>query len=341
MQFSLFMREWLYGRDGYYSKHREIGKGGDFYTAVSSSIFFGGSISNRFLDLIKSGFLDKRTSIVEIGAHHGYLLADIVQFIYTKEPNLLDSLEFIIIEPFIENQEAQKRYFKDSFGDAIELKHFFSLDEISRDSAFIVANELFDSFECEVIKGDKMLYMDGFEPKFKEQSIDIKEHCRRYNIASGEVGVGYDKFALSLSNSFKRFEFVTFDYGDRGHRDDYSLRVYHKHNTYPFFSLTNFIKDETLKPKGVTLLSLYKLSDITYDVNFEHLIDSFTKNGLKLVYYKSQMSMLVEFGIIELLDELRDRVDEATYKSELNRAKILITPSFMGERFKGVVFRKY
>jgi SAM-dependent MidA family methyltransferase len=44
--------------------------------------------------------------------------------------------------------------------------------------------------------------------------------------------------------------------------------------------------------------------------------------------------------MIELLDELQKKADEKTYKSEMNRAKVLIDPAFMGERFKGVVFRK-
>ena len=45
MKFSKYMNEWLYDKDGYYASFRAIGKGGDFYTAVSSSMFFGGSIA--------------------------------------------------------------------------------------------------------------------------------------------------------------------------------------------------------------------------------------------------------------------------------------------------------
>lgn len=340
MRFSKFMSEWLYGENAYYSKYRQIGKGGDFYTAVSSSMFFGGSIANRLIKTIESGFLDKNCAIVEIGAHQGYMLADIVQFIYTLKPQLLDTLEFIIIEPHLENIEAQLKYFKDSFGDVVKLKHFNSLEDVRKKSAFVVANEIFDAFACELVKDDKMLFMDGFTPIFKDPSDDIKAHCKKYNIKSGEIGMGYEEFAKSLNNAFESFEFISFDYGEKEKRADFSLRIYHEHKTYPFFSLTNFVEDEKLKPKGVSLESLYKKSDITYDVNFEHLIDAFLENGSKLVYLKTQMAMLVEFGIIELLDTLSKNVDEKTYKSEMNRAKVLIDPSFMGERFKGVLFRK-
>ncbi len=340
MQFSDFMTQWLYGKDGYYSKYREIGKGGDFYTAVSSSMFFGGSIANRLIQIIDEGFLDKSCAVVEIGAHQGYMLADIVQFIYTLRPKLLDSLEFVIIEPHKENIKAQLQYFKESFGDLVKLQHFESLDKVQKESAFVVANEIFDAFSCEIVKDEKMLFMDGFKPIFKEQTKEIKEHCQKYGIKSGEVGLGYDSFAKSLYNSFDKFEFVSFDYGDKGKRNDFSIRIYHEHKTYPFFALTDFMTIKEEKPKDVTIESLYKISDITYDVNFEHLIDAFESEGVKLEMYKTQMAMLVEFGMISLLDELQKNVDEKTYNSELNRAKVLIDPAFMGERFKGVVFRK-
>lgn len=340
MQFSFFMTQWLYGADAYYSKYREIGKGGDFYTAVSSSMFFGGSIANRLIHSIDEGFLDANCAIVEIGAHQGYMLADIVQFIYTIRPKLLETLEFVIIEPHPENIKAQLKYFEESFGDLVKLQHFESLEKVRKKSAYVVANEIFDAFPCDLVKEDKMLFMDGFTPEFREQEASVKTHCEKYSIRSGEIGVGYEAFAKSLYDAFDKFEFVTFDYGDRGKRNDFSIRIYHEHKTYPFFALTDFMTIETEKPKEVTIESLYKISDITYDVNFEHLIDAFNSEGVELELFKTQMAMLVEFGMIALLDELQKNVDEKTYKSEMNRAKVLIDPSFMGERFKGVVFRK-
>jgi SAM-dependent MidA family methyltransferase len=340
MKFSTFMSEWLYGDDAYYSKYREIGKGGDFYTAVSSSMFFGGSIANRLVKIIDDGFLSKDCAVVEIGAHQGYMLADIVQFIYTLKAELLDTLEFIIIEPHQENIKEQIKYFKESFGDIVTLKHFSTLDDVKRDEAFVVANEIFDAFSCELVKDEKMLYMDGFKPEFRDQTKQIKDHCQKYNIKQGEIGVGYREFAISMYDAFGKFEFVSFDYGEKDKREDFSIRVYHKHNSYPFFALTDLVKDEEQKPKDITLEELYKRSDITYDVNFKHLIDAFEEGGVKLELYKTQMAMMVEFGMIELLDELQKNVDEKVYNSEMNRAKVLIDPAFMGERFKGVVFRK-
>ena len=339
MKFSSFMQEWLYGRDGYYSNFKSIGKEGDFYTAVSVSPFFGGSIAKRVLKIINDGFLPKDTTILEIGAHQGYLLADIVQFIYTLEPKLLDTINFAILEKQENLLKIQKEYMKSSFGDAIKFNYFKSFDEIELDSAFVVSNEIFDAFACEVVKDEKMLCVENFKVDFCGISSYAKKIAKIYGIQKGEVAIGYEEFAFKLSKSIKKFEFVTFDYGEKEIRGDFSLRIYDKHKTYPFFSLTKFAKDKELEKEGIDLKKLFKKSDITYDVNFSHLIDAFSENGIKLVTYKTQNRTLVDFGIIELLEILRKNSSEKVYLNELNKAKVLIDPAFMGDRFKCLIFR--
>ncbi len=340
MKFSQYMQEWLYAKEGYYAKFRTIGKEGDFYTAVSSSMFFGGSIAKRFVDVVEEGFLPVDTTIVEVGAHQGYMLADIVQFIYTLKPTLLETLSFVIIEPQAENRAAQLAYFKESFGALVRLRHVDTFEDLELESAFIVANEIFDAFACELVKEDEMLIMRDGKPTFAPQDDVTKALCEKVGIKKGEVAVGYESFAAQMAKAVKRFEFVTFDYGDKEQRYDYSIRVYHKHQSYPFFALTEFVEEEDEKPKDVTLESLFMQSDITYDVNFAHLIDAFEASGVVCESYKTQLSMLVGFGITELLEMLLEQTDEKTYHAEVNRAKVLIDPTFMGERFKGVVFRK-
>ena len=339
--FSDYMREWLYGEEGYYTKFRTIGKEGDFYTAVSSSMFFGGAIANRLIKVIDEGFLPKDTMVLEVGAHQGYLLADIVQFLYTLRPELLERLRFAIVEPQLQNREAQRKYFHESFGDAVSLELYGDLSELHEESGFVVANEIFDAFPCELVKGDEMLYAEGKTTfAFGAQDDFTAEIVRRYGLQKGEVARGYEAFAAAMAKAFEKYEFVTFDYGDLEPRPDYSIRVYHKHRSIPFFSLTDFVTDESEKPQDVTLHELYGKSDITYDVHFNHLIDAYKASGATLHSYRTQLSMLVNFGIITLLDMLREKSDERTYQAELNRAKMLIDPAFMGERFKGVIFRK-
>ena len=149
--FSDYFNDWLYGDDGYYSNYKTIGKDGDFFTAVSASKLFGGSIAKRIIDTIESGFIDKNTTILEIGAHHGYLMADIIQFIYTLKPELLKTLTFAICERYENLRDKQKQYLNESFGDAINFIHYSSIKDINLDNAIVVANEIFDAFPCELV----------------------------------------------------------------------------------------------------------------------------------------------------------------------------------------------
>lgn len=339
VRFSEYMSGWLYAKDGYYATHKEIGKEGDFYTAVSTSMFFGGSIAKKFLASLEEGFFTQNATIVEIGAHRGYLLADIVQFIYTLKPELLKTLSFVIVEPFEENQKAQLKYFEESFGKDIKLLHVKSLKEFTCKEAFVVANEIFDAFVCEVIYENKMLYIENHEPKFDEMDLHVKDLADKYAIKKGEVGLGYEEFAADMCNAMQRFEFVTFDYGDKENRGDFSLRVYDKHKVYPFFALTSLVENENLK-ENKELKELFAKSDITYDVNFKHLIGAFEQNKAELYAYATQMKALIDFGLIDLLDLMQKNSSKENYKSEVDKVKTLIDPAFMGERFKMACFRK-
>ena len=333
MKFSTFFQNWLYASNGYYETYKAIGKNGDFFTAVSSSSFFGGTIGKKIVDTIKSGFLNKDTTILEIGAHHGYLLADIIQFIFTLEPNLIKTLKFAIVEKHQNLQIKQKEYFKQSFGDEIELIHYNSLDEVKLDSAYVVANEIFDAFACELVYTKNDVINIGVVNDFKltwQKLEDEKllNHCKKYNIVKGEVGLGYDSFAKELKRAIKKFEFITFDYGDRYPRNDFSIRIYSHHKVYPYFE------------DGLDIKELYQKSDITYDVHFNYLIDCFEEVDIKHTYYGTQLKALVEFGIIELLEILQKNSSEEVYLRELTKAKTLLEPIGMGERFKCAIFRK-
>lgn len=322
MNFSKFFNDWLYSNDGYYANYKAIGKSGDFYTSVSCSHFFGGSIANRFLESVKEGYLNENSTILEIGSHRGYLLADMIQFIYTLEPNLLKHLKFAILEPFESLQKIQKEYFYESFGDSIDIKHYRYFNELKDESYFIVANEILDAFPCELIYRDKMASVNNFKVEFtKPLDSNLKILKERYEIERGEISLGFDIFAKAL-REIKKFEFVTFDYGALNHRGDFSIRIYKDHKTFPLFE------------DSLELELHYKNADITYDVAFKHLIDELNQLDIHKIEFKTQMSALVNFGLLELLELLKSKSGEMVYLQELNRIKPLIEPSFLGERFK-------
>jgi len=328
VNFSEYMNNWLYGSDGYYSKFRQIGQKGDFYTAVSTTPFFGGSIAKHIISVIDEGYLSKNSIICEVGAHQGYLLADIVQFIYTLRPELLDTLKFAIVERFEAVRDVQKKYFIDSFGDALKLELYESLEDLNADEAFFVANEIFDAFGCELLHDGKIATVQNNTITFNKDDEKIVALAKKYNQTKGEIAVGYEEFALEMSNAAKKYEFLTFDYGELEARPDFSSRIYQKHLVFALF-------DENIK-----LEDYYADSDITYDVNFSHLIDAYEQSGAKKVEFKTQLLALVDFGIHDLLKILQENVSQRAYEAQVNKVKTLISPSFMGERFKMVRFRK-
>ncbi len=333
MKFSKYMTEWLYGEDGYYATYKNIGKEGDFYTAVSTSKFFGGTVAKHIIALVDEGFLASDATICEIGAHHGYFLADVCEFIYTLRPELLHSFNFVIIERFDDLQKQQREYFAESFGDIVKITHYKSLSQMHVKNAFFIANEIFDAFPCELYFKGKTARVEDHNVVFDLDDVWVEQKAKKYHKDRGEIAVGYEAFAKEMAGAAEQFEFMSFDYGEMQARPDFSLRIYTKHKVIPFFLPED---DEDYIPRE----TLYKKSDITYDVTFEHVKDAYEAAGVAFVEFKAQMVALVDMGLLELLEMLQKNADEKIYKQELEKAKILILPNFLGERFKMIRFRK-
>ncbi len=333
MKFSEYMGKWLYGEDGYYATYKNIGKSGDFYTAVSTSKFFGGTIAKHIISLVDEGFLAPDATICEIGAHHGYFLADVCEFLYTLRPELLSSFDFVIIERFDDLQRQQREYFSESFGDVVPLTHYKSLSELKCKNAFFIANEIFDAFPCELYFKGKTASVTRHNVAFDSDDAWVEEKATKYFKDRGEIAIGYEAFAQEMADSCEKFEFMSFDYGDMQARPDFSLRVYTKHKVLPFFIPED---NEDFIPRE----ELFSKSDITYDVNFSHVKNAYAEAGVEFIECKTQMVTLIDAGILELLEMLKEKVDEKIYKQELEKVKTLILPDFLGERFKMIKFRK-
>ncbi len=328
MYFSEYMDEWLYGEDGYYKKFKAIGKGGDFYTAVSTSSFFGASIANHFYTLLKEVKADRNGWLIEIGAHQGYLLCDMIQWLYSCDPTLVQTLKFGIVERQPEVQKAQLAYIQERFGDDIKITHFDDISDVEVDYAFVVANEIFDAFPCELLKDEKVAIVKQDFIEWEEAPAQMLTWAKKHHLIQGEIAVGYEEFAKQMASGIKKCDFVTFDYGEKYVRNDFSIRVYRQHETFPLFD------------EGLVLGESFKQDDITYDVNFGHVIEAFVSEGFEEVDYETQARALIRFGIIDILEQFSKQTTEARYAREADKIKTLISPTMMGDRFKMVHFRK-
>ena len=328
MYFSDYMHEWLYGQDGYYKNFKAIGKEGDFYTAVSTSAFFGASIANHFYKLIQEAKADRNGWLIEIGAHQGYLLCDMIQWLYTCDPTLVTSLKFAIVERQPEVQKAQLAYVQERFGDDITITHFNDISEVEAAYAFVVANEIFDAFPCELLKDEKIAFVEKNEITWKEAPSEMLDWAERHRLKQGEVAVGYEDFAQHMAKGIQKCDFVTFDYGEKYVRNDFSIRIYRKHETFPLF-------DEAL-----TLAESFQKDDITYDVNFGHVTEAFVSAGFSEEAYETQARALVRFGLIDILERFAKQTTQAKYLREADKVKTLISPTMMGDKFKMIHFKK-
>lgn len=322
------MQAWLYGEEGYYKKFKAIGRGGDFYTAVSTSAFFGASIANHFLKLLEEGVADRQGWLIETGAHQGYLISDMIQWLYSCDPTLIETLQFGIVERQPEVQEAQKSYLYQRFGDAVKVHFFNDISEVAAAYAFVVANEILDAFPCELYKDEKIAAVNNHRITWQEAPQDIVVFAQKHRLRTGEIAVGYEAFAEAMAGGIERLDFVTFDYGEKYVRNDFSIRIYREHETLPLF-------DETL-----VLSEAYQKADITYDVNFSQVMASFESAGFETVGYETQARALIRFGLINILEQYAKTTTKINYLREADRIKTLISPTVMGDRFKMVHFRK-
>ena len=326
--FSQYAQAWLYGPQGYYTQAPQVGMQGDFVTSVSVSPYFGGTIANHLIRQIYAGHLSQETTVCEIGAHRGHLLADMVQFIYTLAPNLLETLKFVTVEPIESLREAQRRYFENAFGDAVALRQVESLGGLRAEEGFVVANELFDAFTFELINGEEMAFVQDHALVWGPVDRDVLAKAKARGIHRGELFLEYETFAAGLARSFARCEVVTFDYGQPEHRNDFSARIYQTHKTWPLF------EPESLE-------AFFQKADLTADVPFGHLNAAFEAAGFQSDPIKTQNSALLEMGLTELLELLQQKAGFAAYRQEVGRVRALLDPAMLGERFKMARYRKF
>ncbi len=309
---------WLYGHGGYYTRAR-IGKGGDFYTAVSASTFFGGSLAFYLLDLLEKGQLTLPLNIVEIGAHGGQLLGDVFSFLRALSNGVLEHVQCFSLEPLVPLRTLQQAYLAQR---GVKLQCVSSPLELPTDaSLFIYCNELWDSFPCEVVQGGKMLYVDtDFTPLWRDTPLE--QGCM-------PLWQDYVKGLAQVLARAPKWVVISFDYGQYGKRDGVDLRAYWQHRVLDF---TDIVEN---------LAALYQRTDLTYDVDFKSLESLFAQQGARSLFYGTQTKALIYMGLPKLLELFEKHMPFTTYQREAFKARALVDPNGFGERFKALILASF
>lgn len=372
MQYSFgeIMQGWLYGQNGYYHK-AHIGK--DFYTAVNVSRLFGGALARHIITLLESSQLTLPLHIIEIGAHHGELMCDVYDFLGVLSVGVMEQTRFSIIEPLESLRFAAKENLATRA--IAQVGDFDAVELGGGESVFIFSNELFDAFACEVVREaqgrTQMLCGVGEWQKVDSSEVDskgldsegevdssavgkvdsrgslrlewcdmaalrhsglaqrvqeVKRFMREYGLRTGEIPLAWEGFVRDLCSFAKRaklWRFLSFDYAPLG-SGGLSLRGFRAHRVLDF---TEIMRDVSL---------LFGEIDLTYNVDFTLLERLFASNGAHKLFQSRLNALLVEFGIIELLQSLLEAYP-SEYESQTLRVRQLLGGG-LGEKFMGVCF---
>ncbi len=100
---------------GYYEQEADkVGRRGDYFTSVSVGCLFGELLAFQFadwLDALRVRAINDQSRafhIIEAGAHDGRLAKDILGWFEAQRPELLDKLEYWIIEPSMRRRGWQQ-----------------------------------------------------------------------------------------------------------------------------------------------------------------------------------------------------------------------------------------
>jgi SAM-dependent MidA family methyltransferase len=166
--FARFMSLALYHPQlGYYSSGRcSIGRAGDYFTSVSVGSLFGTFLAAQFGEIWEKLGSPDDFVIVEQGASHGELAADVLEALQMSKPEFFARLVYRIVEPFPvlrARQEAKLRIF------APRVQWTPDLETMKPFVGVHFSNELLDAMPVHLLAAGN----DGRKREWQERMVDI------------------------------------------------------------------------------------------------------------------------------------------------------------------------
>lgn len=339
--FERYMDLALYHQEyGYYSSGNvSIGKEGDFYTSPYVNKAFGEVLSNF---IIKSLGLIYSTShtIVEIGAGKGTLAKDILDTIESDNSELYNN----IIYKYIENSPFLLEQAKDLLEDHLDIVDF--LDDFTdiKDEdiqGVVISNELYDALPFHRMIMDNATIKETYVALKNGQLVDttdlpsvneLNKYISKFSLdfAEGqefEINLGPRKTISEISRILKKGIVVTIDYGYLAEELYSRTRM---NGTYKCMK-GHTINESPYKEIGE--------QDITAHVNFSDLIKTGEELGLRELTYTTQGQFLVDWGILDIIEEMSNEAGEESEK-KISTVKNLFLPGSMGNKFKVLIQQK-
>ncbi|TDU71013.1 SAM-dependent MidA family methyltransferase [Prosthecobacter fusiformis] len=315
---------------GYYGpKPRRIGRGGDFYTAVSVGPLYGKLLGHLAEQTYQEMGHPADFVIIEQAAHDGQLAEDILSTV--DKP-------YLIVEPN-PRYEAVQRQRLAPFGDRV--RWVSSLSAVPAVTAFYLCNELPDAMPVHLVQWDgtawKELYVQAQEdhrPGLIPGPPSTERLARELTGLPQDLPAGYTTevnlaamdWIVELAASPFRGTIYIADYGYDAaelyspERNTGTIRRYRNHQT----------DDRVLEDLGEC--------DLTTHVNFTRLIEVAESSGMKQQTYELQGRFLGKLGL-PWLAGLEGKMDSET-QALLRQYHSLTHPAFMGRLFRVLLLNK-
>lgn len=344
MTFADYMAACLYepGLGYYTSPGRKVGTEGDFYTSITVHATFGRVIAREIAAMWRSMDCPTDFTLVEVGAGHGRLACDIMDFLAEQQTDCYAATKLVLVEQEPSLAEAQANLLanhadKLSWLSPTELPGF-------RFSGVLYSNELLDAMPVHRVlmgeQGLKEIYvtLDGDQLQDLADAPStpaLAEYLERFGIPlhpgqEAEVSLAGLAWFEDVAECLQQGFILTIDYGwakaelYSPQRNLGTLLCYYKHT----------VEDNPYQRLGQ--------QDITTHINFSALIERGEELGLKPIWFGEQSRFLLAAGVIEELEQIEasDLPEKDKLRLRLIIKRLIMPEGGMGDTFRVLVQSK-
>ncbi len=332
-----FMDAALYHPEhGYYASGRaRIGRGGDFFTSVSTGPLFGALLARQFAEMWTRLGEPAEFTIVEQGAHRGDFARDVLTALRAQSPSCFAATRYAIIEPSDFLRAAQNETLAEF---AARVRWFPTLDALPPFTGVHFSNELPDAFPVHAVAWDggawreSHVALDGDRFVFTDRAITgtalQNALAQLPPVPAGyrtEINLAAPAWIAALAARLTRGFVLVIDYGFsraeyyRPERTTGTLTGYAQHRRV----------DDLLAAPGAT--------DLTAHVDFTTLAECAIAAGLRLAGFTDQHHFIVALGAQHFPAHVPGT---AASQRELRAFKTLMHPQMMGRSFHVLALEK-
>ncbi len=329
---------------GYYtSPGRKVGVQGDFYTSITVHAAFGRVIARELAAMWRSMGQPADFTLMEVGAGHGRLACDILDFLQEREPECYASSRLMLVEKEPSLVAAQQELLAGHAARLLWTGHAETAQD-SRFSGVIYSNELLDAMPVHRVlmtpDGLKEIYVTRDGEQLKEQ-LDVPstpvigEYLARYGMPllpgqEAEVSLAALSWFEAVASRLQQGFILTVDYGYpkeelyAPQRKLGTLLCYHQHR----------VEDNPYQRLGE--------QDITTHVNFSALMERGEELGLTTVWFGEQCRFLLAAGMVNEFEAIESSglPETEKLKRRLTLKRLIMPQGGMGDTFRVLVQSK-